>query len=821
MELTEKVGAFYLGRKFNPETPDAISDELTLYDAKDLTTHAVCVGMTGSGKTGLGIVLLEEAAIDGIPIIAIDPKGDMGNLLLTFPQLAPADFEPWISPGDASRKGRTLPEHAAATAETWKAGLADWHQTPERIALFAAAVERTLYTPGSTAGTPVSVLKSFDAPGPALLNDVDALRERIVATVSGLLTLVGIEPDPIRSREHILISTILDRAWRESRSLSTAQLIREIQTPPFKQIGVFDLDTFFPPKDRLSLAMSLNNLIASPGFSAWMEGAPMSIPDFLFTKEGKPKLSVFSIAHLSDPERMFFVTLLLNEVLAWVRSQPGTPSLRAILYMDEVFGYFPPTANPPSKTPMLTLLKQARAYGLGVILATQNPVDLDYKGLSNTGTWFLGRLQTERDKLRVLEGLEGASLSAGSSFDRASLDKILSGLGNRVFLMNNVHDDGPVLFQTRWALSYLAGPLSREQIRRLAGPPMAPEPTPKPTPEVQQAPTPTPAPTARPAGAPSDKPRPLVPPDVPERFVPATVSTVGTYRPWFLARASLHYIQAKSGVDIWKEIWTATPMSGESGPDWERLSEIDLFTADLVSEPEAGWHFGVLLPEGCKARSYVSWAKQLKDSLYRDRPLKLRSCPSLDLVARPDEKDSEFASRVHDAAREKSDLEISKVRKAFETRFASLEGRIRTAQRKVETEAEQYSAQRTQTVISIGSTLLGALFGRKLGSLGNVGRASTAARGMTRAARERGDISRAQADLVRSQQELADLDAEFQSRLAEVQRANDPAAIVVDTILIAPRKSDLGVEPPMLLWIPYNADGGGRETPAIPERLRG
>ncbi len=445
MQDFEKLGAFYLGKEYDVER-NTVLDDLLLYDAKDLTTHAVCVGMTGSGKTGLCLSLLEEAAIDGIPSIAIDPKGDLGNLLLTFPDLAPASFKPWIDPAEATRKGMAVDDYAKKTAATWRKGLATWGQDPSRIAKFRESVEIDIYTPGSTAGLPLTVMRSFAAPPAAVLEDNDAFRERILSSVGGLLALLGIDADPIRSREHILLSNIFDHAWRAGRSLDMGGLIREIQSPPFTQVGVMDLEMVFPPKDRFGLAMQLNNLLASPGFSAWMKGDPLDISKLLYTASGHPRLTILSIAHLSDAERMFFVTILLNEVVAWMRSQPGTSSLRALLYMDEVFGYLPPTANPPSKLPLLTLLKQARAFGLGTVLATQNPVDLDYKALSNAGTWFLGRLQTERDKARVLDGLEGASATAGAAFDRARTEATLSGVGSRVFLMNNVHDDEPVCF---------------------------------------------------------------------------------------------------------------------------------------------------------------------------------------------------------------------------------------------------------------------------------------------------------------------------------------------------------------------------------------
>ena len=460
---------FYLGREHDLATGETAAEPL-LYKSKDLTTHAVCVGMTGSGKTGLCLSLLEEAALDGVPAICIDPKGDLGNLLLGFPDLQPADFRPWVDESVAQRKGLTPDEFAEKTASLWKNGLADWGQGPERIQQYNDSVERLIFTPGASHGIPMTVLKSFDAPPAALLEDTDAFRERVSSAVSALLALLGIDADPVRSREHIFLSNVLTTQWKAGKDLSIADMIRNIQKPPFESVGVMDLETFYPEKDRTKLAMDLNNLLASPTFAGWMSGQPLNVQELLFSPEGKPRLSIVSIAHLSDSERMFFVTILLNEVVAWMRTQPGTGSLRALLYMDEVYGYFPPSAKPPCKEPMLTLLKQARAFGLGCVLATQNPVDLDYKGLSNAGTWFLGRLQTERDKMRVMEGLEGASAQAGSTFDKQAMEQTLAGVGSRVFLLNNVHDDQPRVFHTRWAMSYLAGPLSRGKIKELMDP---------------------------------------------------------------------------------------------------------------------------------------------------------------------------------------------------------------------------------------------------------------------------------------------------------------------------------------------------------------
>ena len=463
MKDFEKLGAFYLGKRYDPAS-DKLTEELVLYDAKDLTTHAVIIGMTGSGKTGLGIGILEEAALDHIPVIAIDPKGDMGNIMLTFPQLRAEDFRPWVNARSATDNGQTPDEFAAAQAALWKKGIGKWGQTGKRIAQLRKNVDLGIYTPGSNSGVPISVLRSFSAPDPALMDDIDLYRERVQATATGILTLIDVDADPVTSREHILISRLLDHAWQDGRDLDVASLIAEIQAPPLAQIGVMPLDSFFPAKDRFALAMRLNNLLAAPGFEAWMQGEPLSAKNLLYTAEGKPRISVVSIAHLDDAQRMFFVSMLLNELIAWMRAQQGTSTLRAILYMDEIFGYMPPVANPPSKKLFLTLLKQARAYGLGLVLATQNPVDLDYKGLSNTGTWFIGRLQTERDKARVMEGLEGAS---DGDFDKQAMEQTLAGLGKRRFLLHNVHEDEAVVFGTRWVLSYLAGPLTRDHIKSL------------------------------------------------------------------------------------------------------------------------------------------------------------------------------------------------------------------------------------------------------------------------------------------------------------------------------------------------------------------
>src|SRR5512141_1398100 len=454
---------FYLGRAYDPNTKTT-STEKVFYDPADLTTHAVVTGMTGSGKTGLCITLLEEAALAGIPAIIIDIKGDLTNLLLHFPDLAPQDFQPWIDPETARRAGKTLEQVSADAAASWREGLKEWGIAEAQILALKNAAQYAIYTPGSDSGIPVSVLSSLAAPGLEWKDNRETLREKIGSTVTALLGLVGYEDiDPIRSREHILLATIFESYWSQGKDLELTELILQTQTPSFDKLGAFPVNTFFPAKDRMELAMVLNNILASPALETWREGQPLDIASMLYTEDGRLRHSIFYLAHLSDAERMFFVTLLLSAVETWMRMQKGSTSLRALLYMDEIFGYLPPTHNPSSKQPLLRMLKQARAFGLGLLLATQNPVDVDYKALSNAGTWFIGKLQTEQDKNRLLDGLES---SAGGT-PRAIFDKLISSIGKRVFVLHNIHARQPELLETRWTMNFLAGPLIRSQIHDL------------------------------------------------------------------------------------------------------------------------------------------------------------------------------------------------------------------------------------------------------------------------------------------------------------------------------------------------------------------
>lgn len=814
MQDFEKLGAFYLGRL---KTDNAAEKPLLLYDAKDLTTHALCVGMTGSGKTGLCVGLLEEAAIDGIPALVIDPKGDIGNLLLTFPQLRAQDFEPWVDEGAATRKGMSVPQFAASTAETWKTGIAGWGQGPDRIKRLRAAADFAIYTPGSTAGLPISLLRSFAAPPEEQRSDLDGMRDRILSTVSGLLALLGIDADPIQSREHILLSNILNHAWSDGRSLEIAEIIRAILTPPFTQLGVFDLETFYPETDRRGLAMQLNNVLASPSFAAWMEGEALDIGKLLYQPDGKPRVSILSIAHLSEQERMFFVTLVLNEMVTWIRRQSGTSSLRAILYMDEIFGYFPPSANPPSKKPMLTLLKQARAFGLGCVLSTQNPVDLDYKGLGNTGTWFIGRLQTERDKLRVLDGLEGASTAAGKAFDRATLDATLSGLGKRVFLMNNVHDDAPVLFETRWVLSYLRGPLTRTQIELLMKSRKE---------SVASAGTSATRPAAAPARLTQKEKRvaatqvkPAITAAAPETWLeavrPLAAGARLLYRPGLLTATSLHYANARANIDNWTSLTVLAPVPTRAAASpWQ---EADVFSEERApaerEDAEEGAGYADLPAAAANQKNITLWNKKLKTWLYQNRSLTMWTCRELKLQSEYGETEGDFRVRLTQALHEKRDLDMEKLKTKFLPKFSRVQDKIRRAEERIDREEAQFKNQSLNTAVSIGSTLLGALLGRRSSTRGTISRAASSVNRASRAMREKDDIKRAKAGLQAAQEELIALEDRFREQAGKI-RQGDLEDLTISEIVVRPRKSDINVGVLSIAWIPYSVSEDG-----IAERL--
>jgi len=792
----EKLGAFYLGKRVAED--GARTDDVVLYDSRDLTTHAVIIGMTGSGKTGLGIGLLEEAAMDNIPVIAIDPKGDLGNILLTFPDLAAEDFRPWVNSRQAADAGQSDEQFAAAQAALWKKGLADWGQDGARIARLRQNVELALYTPGSSAGLPISVLQSFAAPSQQLVDDADLYADRVQALASGLLTLLRIDADPVSSREHILISRLLDDAWRKGRSLGVAELIAAIQNPPFKTVGVIDIESFYPAKERFALALALNNLLAAPGFAAWTEGEALNTGRLFYTDTGKPRISVVSIAHLDDAERMFFVAMLLNELIAWMRAQPGTGSLRAILYMDEIFGYMPPVANPASKQLLLTLLKQARAYGLGLVLATQNPVDLDYRGLSNIGTWMIGRLQTERDKARVMEGLEGAS--QGGDFDRTKMEQTIAGLGKRRFLLHNVHEDAPVVFDTRWVMSYLAGPLTREQIRNLADGQRAVE---------------APAVNAATVAAPSDASNmaPMVPPGITQYFVTGN-NDAPVYYPRLFGIADIGFSNVRYKVDERRELsYAAEVDDGPVGVDWDAMQSLAVDRSQLASKPVAGAQFAECPTAAMQASSYAQWEKQLKNWLRQNECIRLYQSKKFRLISDAGENEAEFRARLQLLASEQRDAAVAKLRQRYAGKATVLENRLMRAEQAIQREQQQASTQNVSTAISFGTAILGAVLGRKRLSATTANKIGTAMNRAGNARKQAGDVDRARQTAEKLRADFAALNDALGDEIAALGSSYRAQDEELQEIVVRPKATDINLSLLALVWLPYTRDDSGRLQP--------
>ncbi|MDH3619890.1 MAG: DUF87 domain-containing protein [Gammaproteobacteria bacterium] len=792
----EKLGAFYLGKRYDMEA-QKLTEEPVLYDSKDLTTHAAIIGMTGSGKTGLGIGILEEAALDHIPVIAIDPKGDMGNLLLTFPQLKPENFRPWINERTALDKGQTPDEFAAAQAALWKKGLGQWGQTGKRIAQLRKNADLAIYTPGSNSGLPVSVLHSFDAPDQSLIDDIDLYRERVQATATGILTLLGMDADPVSSREHILISRLLDNAWKEGRSLDVPALIGEIQDPPITKVGVMNLDSFFPAGDRFKLAMALNNLLAAPGFEAWMTGTPLNAKNLLYTEEGKPRISVMAISHLDDAQRMFFVSMLLNELIGWMRAQPGTSSLRAILYMDEIFGYMPPVANPPSKRLFLTLLKQARAYGLGLVLATQNPVDLDYKGLSNTGTWFIGRLQTERDKARVMEGLEGAT---AGNFDKQAMERTIAGLGKRRFLLHNVHENEPVVFNTRWVLSYLAGPLTRDHIRTL----------------MKTAKNKVAA-AAKAVSKPKRKTQdvaPSLPPSIDQFYVSGTGEEI-VYHPRLIAGGEVVFTSARYNIEDEREVLHTVEF--EDGPvdiDWDNGEPLELSIDDLEEDGEADASYADSPAAADNVKAYAAWGKDYKRWLRQNENVTLFRSKRFRLTSTAAETEGDFRARLQDVASEKRDAAIAKIRKRYATKTATLENRLMRAEQAIDVQKQQSTKKKLDTAISFGTAILGAVLGRKKFSSSTATKMGSAIKTAGSASKEAADVERAKQTAAKVKADITALNKELEKEVAALDTSFDAQAEDLDEIVVRAKSTDINVAITGLVWLPYTKGEKGRLRPA-------
>lgn len=840
----ERLGSFFLGSEYDVETEQVLGNAVN-YDARDLTTHAICVGMTGSGKTGLCIGLLEEAALDKVPAILIDPKGDVTNLMLQFPELLPEDFLPWVNPDDARRKSMTVEEYSEYVADLWRKGLEKWGIDAKRIQSLKEAAEFSIYTPGSDAGISISILSSLMAPDLNFDKNAEAVRERINGTVAALLELVGVEVDPVRSKEAILLATIFEHFWRQHEDLDLEKLIISVQNPPFQKLGVFDLDAFYPGKERFKLAMAFNSLVASPSFKSWIEGEPLDIDRLLYTDEGKPRHSIFYIAHLSDRERMFFVTLLLENLLTWVRRQTGTTSLRALLYFDEVFGFMPPVAEPPSKRPLMTLLKQARAFGVGVVLVTQNPVDLDYKGLTNAGTWLIGKLQTDRDKDRVLQGLKGAILEAGNYSEEVDYDELISKLRSRVFLMHNVHTDRPIIFHTRWVMCYLRGPLTRPQIRRLmdrrkdvierVGTKLPMVQTIRSSSASLQTTY-----TPREAQGLLKKP-PILDPSVTQVFLPVElnereaishlakqkmvglnlISAQLTYKPMILGRATVRFFERRRKIDkVSEKLMIATPPEDISGVDWAEAETPDIRLNNFLNRPEQFGHNQIpvftQVPENVNSiRDIKRVSKELSDWLYYNERLQIKVHPDLDVFQQPDESERNFFVRLQQAARERRDSDVDKLEEKHSKQLDRLETKIRRLERELAADKAEYDARKREEVVGVGETVLSFFLGRRRTSA-----ATTIARRRRMTSKVKMDIEETKEEIGEIKEDVLQLEGELKESVKEITDKWDKVQEELIIEEIKPRRSDVKVHLVALAWTPFwqaaYKEGGLPQSMLIP-----
>ena len=835
---------FYLGREYDPKTQKVTAKNIN-YDPADLTTHAVVTGMTGSGKTGLCVALLEEAALQGIPAIIIDPKGDLTNLILHFPELAPQDFQPWIDADLARRSGKTLEQVATDASTSWRNGLKEWGMTPERVLALKNSVQFSVFTPGSDSGIPVSVLSSLAAPEISWQDNRETLRERIASTVTALLGLVGINDiDPIRSREHILLSNIFENAWSQGKDVELTELILQTQTPPFDKLGAFPVDTFFPAKDRMDLAMILNNILAAPAFEAWREGQSLDVNALLYTKEGKPRHSIFYLAHLSDAERMFFVTLLFSAVETWMRTQSGATSLRALLYMDEIFGYLPPLGNPPSKQPLLRMLKQARAFGLGLLLATQNPVDVDYKGLSNAGTWFIGKLQTDQDKNRLLDGLE----SAAGGVSRGIFDKLISSLGKRVFVLHNVHSKAPELLQTRWVMNFLAGPITRTQIPALnqlanadaslptQGQPASPSSTvstPQPSfmasaPQRQSPVSNLQSPTSN---SQFSSTKPSIPPTIREYFLPQNLSLPEAfkaanqpapseamiesivYKPALLASAQIRILDRKLGVDseIARTAVVASPEK-RGAVRWEDYAATGKPMDNVDTSPAPSTKFGTVDAPLNDAKLMTALQKDFTDWVFRNSSVTARANQALKVFAGPDVTQAEFMTACSDAARALRDAELEKKTSAIDKKIKTLEDKIYREERELRQDQEDARNRNIEAGLN-GVEAVAGLFG-----LGRKKSLSTPVSKFRMAKNAKEDVRESEEAIQQFKNDIDDLQRQREQIEAEITERWGRAASESTEVTVNPKKTDVYVNLFGVGWMPYylvNSGGGLLELPAF------
>ena len=813
-----KPNHLYLGRRVDAQ--NRVTTEPLTYPLDHLTTHALLLGATGSGKTGLGLVLVEEALSRGVPALLLDVKGDLSNLLLTFPELTAPSFAPWIDRDAARRRGGTPHEAAQAVAARWREGLDRWGLSADDIADLRERVDLHLVTPGLQAGRPVNILARFQA---VPTDDPDEAALRAQGLTSALLGLAGIDADPIRSREHILLTTLIRQRWDEGQALDLPTLIRRVQHPPMEQVGVFDLESFYPEDDRFDLALTLNNLIAAPGFARWRRGAPLDVDRFLEAPEGRPRATILYLAHLPESERQFFVTLFLEEMRAWVRRQSGTSALRALLFFDEVYGYLPPHPyNPPTKRPLMALVKQGRAAGLGVMLSTQNPADLDYKSLGNIGTWFIGTLRTDRDKARVLEGIEGSLRASATRV--GDIDDAIGRLQPRVFVMHDANARHLAFLRSRWALSYLRGPMTTQEVRSLlpAGDASSraiatasrrssqrdavrPSTPYAPTPAVQSPAVSLPAVP------------PAVDPGVPQAFLPPTATATWAfrqrglpsdviagarliYRPSLLGIGSTRVYNDRAGVSVTDEqVWRVDAADEAWNLRWDQGRMIALQMDDLLPEPPGEGAYAPLPRALARPAAYRDWERELKTQIYHQSEIRVWGCSPLNLYSEPNETKGAFLQRCRQALESGKQDDLAEAWQTYQRKVARIEKRIRREELELDKDEQELQERKREELLSGAESVL-SLFSRRRRSR----------RALSQTSRQRRYVKNARADVEESvemlrihEQELAQLEEDWRLTRAQIERKWDGTLDEIREIVVRARQRDIDIRFCGIGWFPF------------------
>jgi hypothetical protein len=749
-------------------------------DMDHLTTHAVCVGMTGSGKTGLGIVVLEELARRGVSLLVIDLKGDMVDLLLNFPSFAAADFAPWVPADEIEDRERKLV--AAEQAEFWRHGLEASGLGPDDLLAVREGVQWQLLTPGAGSVAPLDILPALSAPeGWDPAGDPDAATDRVNGVTSALLSLVGRGGDPLSDRDHVLTASVILERWRRRETLDLAALLASLVNPPMDTLGALSVESFYPRDERMKLVMALNTLLASPAFAAWTEGVPLDM-DLLLGRDATPRASIVSVAHLDETQRLFVIALLTSELVAWMRRQPAHAGLRALLYMDEVQGIMPPyPRNPPTKQPLLTLFKQGRAYGVGAWVATQNPVDLDYKVLGNAGVKLVGRLITDRDRERALEGLDLARLPDGR---RA--DEIVAGLGKREFLLTDVRAKQRARsFGSRWAMSYLRGPVTLTEMGPLLG---REDSIPSPATESAER--------KRSTGGKRGQPPPLAV-EITVGFDPdASGEAIASV----LVRNRLSVQRTTLGLyRQLEEVWRF-PIGGDGSVGWEEAQILPEMPA-LFEKPPEGLRFpaaapGTMSSELEKAGSaFTAWRAR--------RPLMLLVNEKLKLVANEGEPRDAFLSRCVAAADRADDSTQDRTRKRYEGRIKTLGKRLKRERDELDRDQAQLESRRVEEKMGMLEGLFSVLMGSR--SISSASRKAVSK--MKTAAGKRRMRQTAEAAVIESENEIERLEIEIESLAGELQdeidrigAESEKLAEEIKEKAIRAKKADIEVLDLILVW---------------------